>query len=236
MRRGVVLGRFVAMAAAVWCGLSADRSEAALVTDFAAASFPTPAGSGLYVTDASGGFADNLTSSQAQTFQVANTFKLDKLSIRYNQARVGESLTLAIYQVADVNNLGTLTLGATVLAPLEFTIPANATTGSAATILSFDLTDSDEVMLPATTGTAGYAVQIVNSDFATDTAADFFWYRTTTNAYSGGIAYDGTTPANSNAAIGNTRDFSLALVPEPSSLAMVAAAAGLLLGRRRRTA
>ena len=175
-----------------------------------------------------------------QTFQVGTAFTLDAIYIEYQQPGSGPysdgDITLTIYTVADVN-AATLTLGSSVVSG---TFTSNSTTrasagftssNSATSLLKFDFTDTDQVSIAATSGTAGYALQFTTTS---GTNPVFTWQRG--GGYAGGSSFE-------TGAINSGLDYAVAItavaVPEPSSAAALAGAlaAGVAMtGRRRRSA
>lgn len=170
-----------------------------------------------------------------QTFQVGTTFTLDAVYLEYENGGYNDGdITLGIYNVADVT-AGTLSLGSLMVSG---TFTSNATTRAAAgftssgditSLLKFDFTDIDEVSLAATSGTAGYALQI-----ATTTGANpvFAWQRAGGDLYSGGSSYEA---GGINAGLDYAMAITAAAVPEPSRMLLLGLSLfGMLTIRRRK--
>ena len=152
------------------------------------------------------------------------TFTIDKMFL-YAEDGAPDDVELRIFNVADVNS-STLTEGTVLLENLVFS-PPNKSDGDR-WVLELDLTDDSEIELPATTGTAGYALQLVAELNGTE---DVEWNRTDSNSiYADGRGYDA-----GGHLFGGARDFSLAIVavPEPASLVLLTALTGVLGFRRR---
>jgi hypothetical protein len=163
-----------------------------------------------------------------QTFQVAADFQLDKVYIGYQGAVASQTFTVRMFTVADVN----LEPPTSMLAPGDagytgsilfiesVTLPATGLPSSAAT-MEFDLTDASEVMLTASTGTTGYAFQILGDG---DSAHPLEWKLTASgqgSIYAGGRFYEGPLATRSSFLPAH-RDAALAIVPEPSSIILLA--------------
>ena len=167
-----------------------------------------------------------------QTFQLTTPVTLDKAYIDTTGIVSNKSFTIDIFAVADTN---AGTAGSPPPAPATPLLSVTGNTGSlsGASILEFDFTGSDEITLPASVGTAGYAIQInrTQSDLA------FKWRynlagSTDADLYTAGQGYaTAFTPETTHA----NDDFTLALVavPEPASLALLGLGTLMLLPRRR---
>ncbi|MBE2285591.1 MAG: PEP-CTERM sorting domain-containing protein [Prosthecobacter sp.] len=199
--------------------------------------FSNPANSAVYTTTTDNFNERNVRSPRdnTQTFQVASTFTLDALYLEYQSGNpyADGTIVLSIYNVADVN-ASTLTLGTSVVtgtftsdaisrAAAGFTSSADITS-----LLKFDFTGSDEVTLAATSGTAGYALQITSS--ATSNGV-FAWQRSGGDLYAGGSSYEA-------GGINSGLDYAFAMtaaVPEPSRTVLLGLSLfGMLTTRRRK--
>ena len=112
------------------------------------------------------------TRNLAQTFQTFNPLQIDKIYVDYEEGLASKEITIRIFSVADVN-AGSLiqpedasftgttyfSLVHTTTALIDMADAGNNPSG----VLEFDLTGEDEVTLPANTGNAGYAFQLVRS-------------------------------------------------------------------------
>ena len=157
--------------------------------------------------DAVGLNGDDAAISLAQTFQVPSSFDLRSIFLDYefdplvdpNEVRVN----VEIFEVADVG-AASIAQGKSLLTLTGLTMPTMLSSEETAIVLDSPLT------LPATTGTAGYALRITNGG-----NPGFEWRRTGSTAgsvYAYGQAYeDGVEKLNGE------RDFVLAL----SSVAVV---------------
>jgi hypothetical protein len=160
-----------------------------------------------------------------QTFQVGATFQLDKVFVPYQDANPNDTFTLRIFAVNDVNavagtytSLGSGFSGTSLLLSVAAALPASGFTGAVTGVMEFDLTDSDQIMLPAISGAAGYALQIFG-----DIGTPAFNARLTTSGqnslYASGRVYEWNGAAWAPVAVGaDARDiaFSMTSVPEPS--------------------
>jgi hypothetical protein len=169
------------------------------------------------------------------TFTPTTSFQLDKFIIRAAGAPTTGLLYLVENPVGGTEadgfvNLGSeaVPFGPRLISALPFTFNGTATR----TLLEFDLTGSDQVMLNAGTK---YAIDLRNTGTGT-----MYWLRDI-NPYSGGNIY-ARNPVNPGApgerfdVAGGRRDGALALyaVPEPASLLLVAAALLAASGQTRR--
>jgi len=172
------------------------------------------------------------------TFTPTTSFQLDKFIIRAAGAPTTGLLYLVENPVGGTEadgfvNLGseTVPFGARLISALPFTFHGTATR----TLLEFDLTGSDQVMLNAGTK---YAIDLRNTGTGT-----MYWLRDI-NPYSGGNIYarnpiNPSNPGERFDVAGGRRDGALALyaVPEPGAMQWVAAAllaaTGLMRGRHR---
>lgn len=195
------------------------------------------------VASESSGFGDDANVSLAQSFAVDSGFTVGSILIPYeNQATVAANvdweMTVSIFAVADRFATNLTPLGANLYSE-TFVFPATgAGDGSAAAntevIAQIDL--SSPFFLAASIGSAGYAMQIVESSGA-DWNPGFEWMRPTNDAYAGGQMYEDALVKNPNATSGlGERDLSFALlpVPEPSSTALLGLGGLALMLRRRK--
>jgi hypothetical protein len=179
-----------------------------------------------------------------QTFQVPSSFELDRIFIDYEEGLAGKEFTIRLFTVPDVNGTTILDpgngsyVGTVLIAGLTHTTTAGITTADGGNdplaVMEFDLTGADQVTLNPSTGTAGYALQILRTGTGstTDNTAErvFKWH------FGGGISTGRAYQVNGSGGPGTTSDFTMALVavPEPSTATVFAVgAAGLLLRRRR---
>jgi len=155
-----------------------------------------------------------------QTFTLGGAISAESIRIRY---RSGGDLDFAIYQVADAFQPNPLTLGSLVWSNTA-TLP-NA--GSNSTSANLEL-------ISALALAAGTYAFVIDSSSATS----FEWRRTSTsnNTYLGGRAYaTGTVTGGGTSFNNGGSDFSLTIVPEPTTVSLVLASLGALyLGMRRR--
>lgn len=156
----------------------------------------------------------------AQTFQLATPLKLDKLYIDYEEGIAGKQVTVRIFSVANVN-AGTLIQPETGGFSGTVFLSHDITTTDAINVLDggndplgvleIDLTDADEITLPATSGTEGYCFQIVRSgpgstqDVTEERAFKWHW-NDEDNLYANGRGY-----AVNGGTIGALDDFVFAI-------------------------
>jgi len=210
----------------------------AAITISTVASWPTsPDLSVITPTQAAGGDSSNAMAmlgnrQLTQTFQLSEPLVLEKMYISVTGLLQNQAFTISIFSVADTNagTEGTPPSGTNLLAT------ASLNTGSLTTgtqFLEFSFGGDDAITLAASTGTAGYAVQL-NSAAST---APFNWvmHRRGTSGpdlYPEGQAYSshfGTWAANSDF----TLAFSGEVIPEPTT-ALLGGLGFLMLLRRRR--
>jgi hypothetical protein len=201
--------------------------------------FSLPANSNVYTVSPATSFDErNVRDDRqnTQTFQVGTTFTLDSIYLEYQSpgTYADGDIILSIYNVDDVN-AATLTLGSLVVSG---TFTSDATTraaagftsdGGATSLLQFTFTGADQVSIPATSGTAGYAIQFTTT---AGTNPVFTWERAGGDLYAGGSSYESGT-------INTGLDYSLAFaaaVPEPGTVALVTVGlfGALCITRRRR--
>lgn len=208
--------------------------------------FSQPANAAVFTTvgnSADGSYERNVKPERllTQTFQVGSTFTLNSVYLEYESPGTYQdgNITLSIYNVADVNAT-TLTLGSLLVSGTFSSTSASRTaagfTSSSSypnSLLDFSFTGLDQVTLAATTGSAGYAVQI-SSDAPTGTTL-FTWERNGNN-YAGGNSYDTGAIAS---VFGSPTDFAMAItaVPEPSTMALAGMGGlAMLFALRRQSA
>ncbi|VGO11757.1 hypothetical protein PDESU_00303 [Pontiella desulfatans] len=160
------------------------------------------------VPAADAGFGDDANVSLAQTFSVSNAFSLGTIYIPYENDTGGStadwSMTVRIFPVADVSASNVVASGADVYTN-TFTFPY---VGGSDTTAEINLTTP--VVLAASVGTSGYALQITESSGG-DFLPGWEWLRSSTaDPYAGGDMYeDGTIKGTGTSA----RDLSIALAP-----------------------
>jgi hypothetical protein len=213
-------------------GAASTLTQAAVVLD-GASSWPTVSSFQTTTTDNSERDT-GVNRDAGQTFQIGSAFTLDAIFIEYQASNpYGDgSMTLRIYPIA----AGTQNASNTVPTPigsdlLNVTFALNATTRAAAnfttsttetSVLKFDLTGSDEVLIPAGT----YALK-----FEEDMAGRAFtWRSNNAGGYSGGRQFDNL--ANLGSQLDGTLAFTA--VPEPSSFAILLGGMGMFALSRRR--
>jgi hypothetical protein len=173
-----------------------------------------------------------------QTFRVTSNFTMSGVVIEYQNTTAGYgngTITLNLLSVGNTTltpqtdaNLGngsvlkswTFTSNATTRTAAGFTSSSSATS-----LMQWTFTGSDTFDLTTTASPGGYALQFTSAGF--DNA--FAWQRRTADGYAPGAAYFTTTAAS-------TGDFALAVIPEPSTWALLAAGlTTVMVLRRRRT-
>jgi hypothetical protein len=207
---------------------------------------------------------DNVTSERdvrhtrdlAQTFQVSNAFKIDKIFVDVEEAVANREYTVRLFTVPNVNaadplvDPSNMAYMGTVLFSQIATTSAGINTADGGNnpllALEFDLTGADEVTLPANTGTEGYALQILRTgegagrdgaDPAGDSRA-FKWHYNNRAATAASIYANGRGYAISGGGIDAGDDFLMAItaVPEPAAIALgMIAAATMMISMRRRS-
>jgi hypothetical protein len=154
-------------------------------------------------------FGDDANVSLTQTFSVPNAFSAAAIYLPYRSDTGGKltdwTMTVRIYAVADVSATSLVAAGADVYTG-TFTFPNVGQTDSIARI---DL--ATNVLLNASVGTSGYAIEITEENGA-DFNPGWEWLRPTSEAYAGGVMYEDGVIKNSGA-----RDLSLAIsgIPDP---------------------
>ena len=162
--------------------------------------------------------AGSAPSTLAQTFQVDTQFDLNSLFIVYrNKLAAGSSMALQIFSVPDVN--ATSLPGTPSPADVLFDATFDALSSNNEEVVAQVVLDS-ALTLPATAGTAGYALRFTDLDpdsSVEGVGSEFRWYRTDGSfgdVYAGGQAYE-----NSAEKVMGTRDYSLVLssvgAPQP---------------------
>lgn len=202
-------------------GMTVDGSiTGTLLSNSLLTDFSLPANSSVYTTTGDGFNERNVNGNRqnTQTFQVGTPFTLDAIYLEYQSGGYSDGdFTLSIYNIADVNaatlSLGSLVLSGTFTSDATTRAAAGFTSSSSATsLLKFDFTGSDEVLIGATSGTTGYAIQFTTT---TGGNAVFAWQRG--GGYAGGSSYEA-------GAINDGLDYALAItaapVPEPSTMAL----------------
>ena len=211
----------------------------AAITISTVSSWPTsPDLSVITPTQAALGDASNTIALQSdrfltQTFQLSDPLILEKMYISVTSLVQNRAFTISIFSVADTNagTAGTPPSGTNLLATVSL---STGTLSAGTQFLEFSFTGADAITLAASTGTAGYAVQLNRND----TTVPFNWVKhrsgsSGTDRYVEGQAYS-TNFADSWA--GNS-DFTLAfsgtVIPEPTT-ALLGGLGFLMLLRRRR--
>lgn len=176
-----------------------------------------------------------------QTFQVASSFTLDKFYIDVTGLEADRSFTVSIFAVADTNagSPNNIPSGTNLLTTTSTVTPSSISGTDG--VLEIDLTGADEIALAATTGSAGYALQL---DRADGTNGAFIW-----QTFQSGVGTSGGTVGpdlyEAGQAYGSVlgggfshgnSDYTPALVaiPEPSTGLLALLASSALLLRRRR--
>jgi len=221
--------------------LGTSRAVAGIVVS-RATSFPTsPDLTVIDDTQDDGSVTLHTDRRLTQTFQVASGFTIDKFYIDTTSLVANKSFTVSIFSVSDTN-AGAPNAVPTVTTNLLTTTSATTPSTGSGNVLEFDLTGSDEIFLAATTGSAGYALQLNR----TEADGAFIWRLHESgdgtgggtvgpDLYAAGQAYG--TALGGGFTHGNS-DYTLAFtaVPEPSTFALAALGVlGLIgLGRRRK--
>lgn len=217
--------------------LAFQSSDAAIIVS-QTASFPGTTAVETFETPNNGGGLTIINSRRAtQTFQVTTGFTIDKiyLGISTTGINASETFSVSIFTVSDTNagNPNSVPTGTNLLTTT--TEVASLGTAGSGGFLTLDLTGTDEIFLAATTGTAGYALQIQN----TNSTGAFIWLLNAagdsapgSDQYAAGQAYEtdlggGTNHGNSDFVLGFTA------IPEPST-ALLGGLGLLALLRRRR--
>jgi hypothetical protein len=185
------------------------------------------------------------TRNLTQTFQLASEVMVDEIDILFVRGTSGNTGRLRIFEVADTQALDITTEFGDAntngfLAEIDFTMPAGLdSSDNTERILRLDLTDSDPFTLPATAGTAGYALNLS----VPDATSEIFTWRFGDPGSGGGdgwyangrVFYDdfvssGTTEGRRDGLFA----FNGNVVPEPSSIVLLLAACSLAIPPRRR--
>ncbi len=206
--------------------LLAPSGSADAVTVYTGDFFPSVAEVIAATPSDPGLFGDDANVSLTQTFQVDSTFSLKSIVLSYEYdsraSSIPGTIDIEIFEVADVG-AANIAAGASLLSETGLLMPVLNPMEEGSIVLDTPL------VLPATAGTAGYALQVTNSG-----NPGFEWRRTGSTAgsvYDFGQAYEDGVEKND----GN-RDFVVALtseaIPEPSSA--VLASALLVAGATRR--
>lgn len=179
--------------------------------------------------------SNNPPQTLSQTFQVDEAFDARSLFFSYRN-REPDSITarLQIFEVADRFAAMLPDDGAIAPSDVVFDAVIEGPSTDGGRVVAQVLFDSPVPLLP-TTGAAGYAVRVTNLDAGPGEQSQFRWYRkgggndAEGELYTGGNGYREGTPR------GFQRDYAVALssVPEPSTVALLAAAGVTALARRR---
>jgi len=171
-----------------------------------------------------------------QTFQVASGFTLHKLYIEVDNLVASSSFDISIFTVADTNagaRPDDIPTGTNLLATTSATTPGSISGTSG--VLELVFTGTDQITLATSVGTAGYAIQF---NVTTPDVDPFVWRAhssgfgtTNTDLYTAGQGYASVLGGGFTH---SETDFTLALVPEPSTSLLAAFAASALFLRRRR--
>ncbi len=212
----------------------------AAITLSTVSSWPTsPDLSVITPTQAASGNTGNTIALQdnrrlTQTFQLSDPLILEKMYISVTSLAQNRDFTISIFSVADTN---AGTAGPTPPSGTNLLATVSLNTGTLSTgnqFLEFSFTGADAITLAASTGTAGYAVQLNRADGT----VPFNWvkYRqgsSGTDLYADGQAYS----TNFSDSWAGNSDFTLAfsgtVIPEPTT-ALLGGLGFLMLLRRRR--
>lgn len=152
---------FVLAAIGALClSVAAPAAHGAIVVSQAGAFPASPELTVVDETQDDSGVTLNSSRQLTQTFQVATGFAIDKFYIDAGTQVASKSFTVSIFTVADTNAGApdAVPTGTNLLTTTIATTPSSLSGTSG--VLEFDLTGSDEIFLAATTGTAGYALQL----------------------------------------------------------------------------
>jgi hypothetical protein len=212
---------YAAAAAAVVAGL-AGVGQAGIVLSSSDTLFTTTVAQTAPLGSGNANRGVNNARSTAQTFQLAGATLADAFVIVYNSAAANVAFDVRLVTVADVN-AATFT-PTSVLAQATLNSGTTLSNSGTSRSLVLDFTGADEQVLAASTGTAGYALQVIpDAGFA---GVLFNWRIRNDNPFAfGRLVESGASVAG--------QDGLLAIVPEPAALAVAASAAGLLRRRRR---
>lgn len=171
-----------------------------------------------------------------QTFQVDTAFKLDKIYIPYSANNVitpSSSFALRIFTVNNVNEApanytssGPTFSGTGLILSAVATLPATgfAPSTQGIGVFEFDLTGIDEITLPATTGTAGYALQLYTQGVSVHPFTLRYSNGAQNSLYSGGRYYewgDSQWKGSNNPAGDRDFAFRMTAVPEPNQMILI---------------
>lgn len=207
-----------------------NAASAAVITDVNAAWPTAPDTQTLNangVTHANRGISG--TRVNRQSFTVTSDVTVGSIFLSASNYGGTAAFTIAFYSIANVNTTtASAWTGATQIGN-TITVDALGTAAAGDRTLRIDLSESEQVTLPAATGGAGYIMAIRLAD--TTSSAAFNWVHSNT----GSDIYSGGRFRRDDGDMTNTRDMGVALVavPEPASIALASLGGLAVLGRRR---